>query len=291
MGAAYRIFTDSTADLDAEMEQRLDVTVVPTDFMIDGDTYSEYPDAREMKSEKFYELMRGGTMPKTAVINPARFEEYFDTVLKEGLDILYIVFSSGLSVTLQNAMLAADEMREKYPERTITIVDSLSVSLGEALLVMRAAAMRDEGKTAAQIAQWVEETRLHVCHWFTVDDLGHLRRGGRISAAAAVVGGMLNIKPVMHVNDEGKLEPVSKARGRRAAIAYILDRMEQYGTDLSEQSVMIVHADCRDDAEETAQEIKKRFHVKEVVIGVVGAVIGSHAGPGTLAVFYLGSER
>jgi DegV family protein with EDD domain len=287
----YKIFTDSTADLSMELAEELEVSVVPTEFFIAGKSYLEYPDSRELDPREFYRLVRSGEMPKTSVINPNRFLQYFEPVLKDGYDILHIVFSSGLTTTMQNSRMAAAELKEKYPERNIVVVDSRAVSLGEGLLVYYAAKKRLAGASMEEAAKWVEDTRDRVCHWFTVDDLNHLRRGGRVNVTTAMVGGMLNIKPIMHMTLEGKLEAVDKVRGRKTAIETLLGKVESLAVDIAGQTVMIVHADCEDEANFMADEIKSRFGVERVYINFVGAVIGTHSGPGALAVFFIGSEK
>lgn len=289
--STYRIFTDSTADLSQQLVDRLDVSVVPTDVTIAGVTYRDFPDERELKKKDFFKAIRGGEMPTTAVINPERFIEYFEPVLQQGVDILHLVFSSGLTTTMQNSLIAAGELKEKYPDREIRVVDTRSVSLGKGLLVFYAAQMRDEGKSMDEIAEWVEQTRDHVCHWFTVDDLQHLKRGGRISGTSAAIGGVLNIKPIMHVSVEGKLEPTDKIRGRKQALEELLKKIDATATDVQDQTLFIVHGDCQEDCDWLESEIKKRFKPKAIYTNMVGPVIGAHAGPGVVAVFFIGTEK
>ena len=287
----FQIFSDSTTDLTEEMASSWNVMVVPTDFMVAGRTYREFPDRREMDPAEFYRIIRKGEMPKTAVINPSRFIEYFTPVLQDGLDILYIVFSSGLSVTMQNALIAARELKESFKDRVICIVDTLSVSLGGALLVRQAARMRDEGSTMEEIQQWVLENRLKVCHWFTVDDLNHLRRGGRITATSALAGGVLFIKPILRVSDEGTLEPVEKVRGRQPSLDRLVSHVLEATGEEGQQTIMIAHADCLKDAQYLKQELEQRCKVQEIIISDIGAVIGAHTGPGAVAVFCFGKNR
>lgn len=289
--AHFKIYTDSTSDLTQDLVDQLDVTVVPTDFIIDGKTYLDFPDEREMSRKDFWKLIRDHVMPTTAVINPERFKDYYTLALKEGYDILHIVFSSGLTSTMQNALLAAEELKEIYPDRTITVVDSRAASLGKGLLVYYAAQQKKEGKSAEEIAAWVEQTRDHVCHWFTVDDLQHLRRGGRVTVTTAAVGGVLNIKPIMHIDIEGKLVPTDKVRGRKAALEMLLNKVRDTAVDIESQTVFLVHGDCEEDASWMAQEIKSRFHVKNVYMNLIGPVIGTHAGPGAIGVLFLGTEK
>ena len=287
----YKIFTDSTADMPASTAEELDITVVPTEFFLKGNKYLDYPDFRELHPTEFYKQVRVGEMPKTAVINPERFMDYFEPVLKEGKDILHIVFSSGLTTTMQNSKIAAEELKERYPDSKIVVVDSLSASLGKALLVYYAAQMKRDGASIEQAAEWVEKTRTYMNCWFTVDDLNHLRRGGRVTVTAAMVGGVLSIKPVMRINLEGKLEPVDKVRGRKTAIEMLLAKVGELGKDIQEQIVGIGHGDCEEEARYMAEEVKKRYNPKEVIINYVGPVIGAHAGPGALAIFFIGNER
>lgn len=239
----------------------------------------------------FYEAERNGKMPSTSQINEARFEEIFRGFFSEGKDILYIAFSSALSSTYSRALGAAENIKDEFPDRRVVIVDSKCASLGEGLLVYHAAKMKNSGKTIDEVAKWLEDNKLHLCHWFTVDDLHHLKRGGRVSAASAVIGTMLGIKPVMHVDDEGKLILVSKIRGRRHAIDALIDKVEKTVIDSEKQVAFISHGDCPDDAKYLEQQLKKRFKFKEIITNYIGPVIGSHSGPGTIAVFFLGTER
>lgn len=287
----YKIFTDSTSDLSGEMVSELDVTVVPTEFNIAGNSYLDYPDAREMSHKEFYRLMRAGEMPKTTVINPDRFTSYFEPALKEGFDILHVVFSTGLTTTMQNSLIAVEELMAKYPERRIVVVDSRAASLGEAALVYYAAQKRDEGASLDEAAAWVENNRDCICHWFTIDDLNHLRRGGRVTVAAAMIGGMLNVKPVMHVSLEGKLEVVEKVRGRRAALEMLLGKFGEKAVDPKNQPIFLVHGDCPDDLDWFAGELKTRFGATNIRANYIGPVIGTHAGPGAFGVCFLGTGK
>ena len=205
--------------------------------------------------------------------------------------MLVLVFSSALSATCQNAFIAGEELRAEFPDRKIIVIDSLCAAIGLGLLVHTAAGLRDRGKTLEEVAAWVEDHKLNVCHWVTVEDLMHLKRGGRVSAATAVVGTMLNIKPIIRVDDNGKLENVGKARGRKASLNNILDRMAETFVPEMNDTVFIGHGDCPADAEFLAQQVKERFGVKNVIIRYVGAVIGSHTGPGVAVVFYYGKNR
>ncbi len=287
----YKLFTDSTSDLTQEFVDMLDITVVPTEFTLDGQTYLDYADARDMSRESFWQLLRAKKMPKTAVINPDRFYQYFEPALKDGFDILHIVFSTGLAGTRQNALLAAEELKEKYPDQEIRVVDSLSASHGEGLLVYYAAQKKNAGASLDEVAASVEQMRGQVCVWFTVDDLQHLKRGGRVTATTAAVGGVLNIKPIMHIDAEGKLVAVDKVRGRKTALETLLTKFQETAIDPTGQIVFLVHADCLDDANWMAQELRTRFGVPEVFVNYIGPVIGTHAGPGALGVCFRGSEK
>ena len=287
----YVILTDSTTDISQEIADEIDVKVWPMQFELDGLTYRNFPDEREMKSDEFYDIMRKGKMPKTSQINVVDFCEYFSDYLDKGLDVLYICFSSGLSGTYNNSLIAIEELKGRYPDRKIISVDSLAASMGEGLLVYLAAQQKKKGMGLEELAKWVEDNRLHLCHWFTVDDLHHLKRGGRVTAATAIVGSALNIKPVLHVDDEGHLINMSKVRGRKASLNAMVDQMVETYTDQFD-TVMICQGGCHDDAEYLAGEVKKRVKgVKKLIMGNIGPVIGAHAGPGVLALFFYGDHR
>ena len=287
----YVIVTDSSADLTAGMAEELGVEVLPLSFMVKGQTYRNYPDNREMDPGAFYAMLRAGEMATTAAVNVADYTSVLEPLLEQGKDVLVLAFSSGLSATYQSSVIAVEELRARFPERKIFTVDTLCASLGQGLLVYLAAKKQQAGASIEEVRDWAEENKLHLCHWFTVDDLHFLKRGGRISAATAVVGSMLHIKPVLHVDDEGHLINMGKARGRGASLTALVDHMEETAIDPASQVVFISHGDCLADAEKVAGDVKKRLGVKEVVINHVGPVIGAHSGPGTLALFFLGSRR
>ena len=287
----YVIVTDSSADLTAGMAEELGVEVLPLSFMVKGQTYRNYPDNREMDPGAFYAMLRAGEMATTAAVNVADYTSALEPLLEQGKDVLVLAFSSGLSATYQSSVIAVNELKEKFPERKIFTVDTLCASLGQGLLVYLAAKKQQAGASIEEVRDWAEENKLHLCHWFTVDDLHFLKRGGRISAATAVLGSMLHIKPVLHVDDEGHLINMGKARGRGASLTALVDHMEETAIDPASQVVFISHGDCLADAEKVAADVKKRLGVKEVVINHVGPVIGAHSGPGTLALFFLGSRR
>ncbi len=287
----YRILTDSTGDLTPELVQELDLTVIPMEFTVDGKSYRNYPDGHEMSAKDFYDLLRAGKTSTTAQINSHEFTEWADPILQAGEDLLYIAFSSGLSGTCQSALLAKQELSEKYPDRKFLVVDSLCASMGEGLLVYYAAKMQQEGKSIDEVYQWLQENKLHLCHWFTVDDLNHLKRGGRVSSAAALFGTMLGIKPVLHVDDAGHLIPVAKIRGRKQSLDSLVAHMEETVTEPEKQVIFISHGDCLQDAQYVADKIREKWKVKDIVLNEIGPVIGTHSGPGTVALFFLGSKR
>lgn len=287
----YVLITDSSADLSQEMVQELGVAVLPLSFTIQGKIYRNYPDNREMDLPLFYDMLRAGELATTSAVNVAEYTQAVEPILQEGKDVLILAFSSGLSSTYQASVLAAGELREKYPDRKIYTVDTLCASLGQGLLVYLAAQEQRKGKSIEEVRDWAEETKLHLCHQFTVDDLHFLKRGGRISATTAVVGSMLQIKPVLHVDNEGHLINIGKARGRQASLKALVDKMEKTVTEEGRKTVFISHGDCRKDAVTVADMVRERFGTQDIRINFVGPVIGAHSGPGTLALFYLGTER
>ncbi len=287
----FVLLTDSSADLSQELVEETGVTVLPLSFTIQGRTYHDYPDNREMNPALFYDMLRAGELASTAAVNVGEYVEAIEPLLQAGKDVLILAFSSGLSATYQSSVLAVEELSGKYPERKIYTVDTLCASLGQGLLVYLAAQEQKKGKSIEEVRDWTEEHKLSLCHQFTVDDLHFLKRGGRISATTAVVGSMLQIKPVLHVDNEGRLVSVGKARGRHASLKALVDRMEKTVTQEGRKTVFISHGDCRKDAVTVAEMVKERFGTQDVRINYVGPVIGAHSGPGTLALFYLGTER
>ena len=284
----YQIITDSGSDLPEALLNQLDVRRVSLTVNFKGETLNDSVDAG---IKELYDGLRTGHTATTSAVNPDRWASAMKETLEEGKDALVIAFSSGLSTTYQSAVIAAEELRETYPQRKILVVDSLCASLGQGLLVYYACAKRDEGMDIESLAAWLEENRLHLCHWFTVNDLMYLKRGGRVSAATAAVGTMLNIKPVLHVDDEGHLISVSKVRGRKASIEALAAKVGQLGEGFDNRVAFISHGDCLEEAQTLAARLKERYGVQEVIIGYVGAVIGSHAGPDVLALFFLGKNR
>ena len=283
----FKIITDSCCDLSAEMVAELELGVANLSVEMDGRAYAE----GEMTPVELYAHLRSGKLPKTAAVNPDGWEAVIRPALENGRDVLVLTFSAGMSATYQSAVIAAEELREAFPQRKLIVVDTLSAAIGQGLLVYTATRLRDQGKTIEETAAWVEAHKKNVCHWVTVEDLMHLKRGGRVSAATAVVGTMLSIKPIIRVDDEGKLDNCGKCRGRKAALNYLLDRMaESFDPELSD-TVFIGHGDCLTDAQTLAEAIKTRFGVKNVYINYVGAVIGAHTGPGVAVIGYFGKNR
>ena len=287
----FVILTDSSADLSAGMAQQLDVQVLPLCFTLEGHTYYNHPDNRDMDPHLFYERLRKGEVATTNAVNVFQYIEALEPLLQAGKDVLILAFSSGLSNTYNSSRLAVEELSAKYPERKLYTVDTLCASLGQGLLVWYAARERDRGHSIEEVRDWVEDHKLNLCHQFTVDDLHFLKRGGRISATTAMVGSMLHIKPVLHVDNEGHLVSIGKARGRQASLKALVDRMEHTAIDSGSLTVFISHGDCLEDAQTVAGMVKKRFGVQDVSINYVGPVIGAHSGPGTVALFYMGTER
>ena len=285
---SYQILTDSCCDFPPRRYRELGLISLPLSITFRGETY---PDRNDDSLRDMYAGLRAGEAASTAAANPQQWEEALEPVLASGEDALILAFSSGLSTTYQSACIAADEMKERFPERKILVVDSLCASLGQGLLAYYAARKRDEGLGLEELKAWLEDNKLHLCHWFTVNDLMYLKRGGRINAATAIMGTMLSIKPILHVDDEGHLISVGKARGRKASIAALADKAAELGQGYDNSLMFISHGDCREDAQALAELVKERCGAKEVYINYVGAVIGSHSGPGTLALFFLGQHR
>ena len=285
---SYQIITDSCCDFTKEMYEKLGLAVVPLMVNFRGQTF---PDRNDESLKDMYAGLRAGEVATTSAANPGQWQELMEPYLQKGEDLLVLAFSSGLSTTYQSASMAADELRNLYPDRTISVVDSLCASLGEGLLAYYACKKRDEGMPLRDLTQWLLDNRLHLCHWFTVDDLMYLKRGGRVSAATAIVGTMLSIKPVLHVDNEGHLINVGKARGRKASIQAMAKKVAELGAGFDNSTMFISHGDCPEDAEYLAGLLKEQYGAKEVYINYVGAVIGSHSGPGTLALFFMGEHR
>lgn len=285
--ASFVIFTDSSTDLPAEWVSRYALEVVHLHLTVSG----KEEDAATQDVHTFYDRLRNGEIASTAAPSPGEYAERMEPYLQNGQDILYIGFSEALSATYNNAKVAMDDLSSRYPERKLYAVSSGCASTGHGLLVLLAAKQREAGKTIEEVRDYTEETLPHLCHWFTVDDLMFLKRGGRISATTALMGTMLGIKPVLHVDDEGRLINVSKARGRKASVAALFDKVKETAIEPATQLMAICHGDCLEDATGLAERLKTELSVPEVIISPTGAVIGAHSGPGTLAVFFLGTQR
>lgn len=284
----YVITTDSTVDLSKEFLNEKEITVLSLSYILDGVTYK---DMGGLTGKEFFDKLRNGSLPTTSQINPEEAKETFEQIVKEGKDILHIAFSSGLSGTYNSCRIAAEDLMEEYPESKVIVIDSLCASMGEGLLLYKAIELKEEGKSLEELADWVEANKLHICHNVTVDDLFHLHRGGRISKATAVLGSMVKIKPIIHMDNEGKLVVIGKERGRKKSITNLVDRMEKQMGEYDNSTCMITHGDCEEDALYLKTLLEERFGVKKAIIHGIGSVIGSHTGPGVLAVFFMGAER
>ncbi len=290
----FEIVSDSACNLNADMIEDFGLHILPLTFMVDGEDtiYQSYLKGQTVDLGQFYEMMREGKVFKTSLPNLQETETLFTSLLDAGKDVLYLGFSSGLSGTFQAVSLLLDQIRHKYPERKLYCVDTLAASAGEGLLVWHAVQKARAGASIDEVRTWVEENKLRLAHWFTVDDLMFLFRGGRVSKTSAWAGTLLNIKPVLHVDDEGHLIPMEKVRGRKKSLSALVDHMAASAIQpIDEQMVFISHGDCLEEAEELAAQIKKRFGVKEVVISYIDPVIGAHSGPGTMALFFLANQR
>ena len=290
MPASYVIFTESTGDLTPALIEAADLRVLPMAFTLDGKEYRNYPDGREMSAHDYYEKLRTGSLCTTSQVTMLEFQQAFTPVLEAGQDILYLAFSSGLSGTYQSGCVAAEELKEKFPDRRIVCVDSLQASMGEGLFCYLVGKKRCQGADLATAADYARQIAPQVCAWFTVDDLMFLKRGGRVSGAAAVAGTLLGIKPVLHVDEEGHLIPKEKVRGRRASLDALVKHFEATALDKTGGTVFISHGDCADDARYVIDKLRA-LGVKEIEMGDIGPVIGAHSGPGTVALFWLGSAR
>ena len=286
----FVIVTDSCCDLPDEIARELDIEVAPLTVTLEGADYRNFLDGREIGFHEFYEKVRGGAMGTTSAVSVGDFQEKMRAILASGKDVLCLNFSSALSTTYQSAVIAAEDLKAEFPEGKVYVVDSLNASLGQGLFVWLCAKEKSAGKTIEEVRDYAEAIRSRVKAWFTVDDLNHLKRGGRISAATAMFGTMLSIKPVMHIDETGHLVAVSKARGRKASLLALVDQMEQLADHPGEQTVFISHGDCQADAEFVAEEIRRRFGTKDFIIHFVGPVIGSHTGCGVVALFFVGKD-
>ena len=284
----FVITADSTVDLPKAFLEEKQVPVVSLSYIIDGATYR---DGEGLTSKEFYDKIREGAMPTTSQVNPEQARDLFEPILKGGTDILHIAFTSGLSGTYNSCRIAAEELSEEYPDRKIVVVDSLCAASGGGMLLYKAIELKEQGKSFDEIVTWVEENKLHVCHDVTVDDLFHLHRGGRVSKASAVVGTIIKIKPIINVNDEGKLIVIGKDRGRKKALQTLVERMEEKSQGFENDIVMITHGDALEDAEYVKGLIQDKFGITNIMINPLGTVIGSHPGPGVIALFYMGNRN
>lgn len=282
---SFAISTDSGADLPGSYCAQHEIAILPLPVNLDGVTYTE------MDVGEFYARLRSGAMPTTSAANLEDTSNLFRSILSQGQDLLHVAFSSSLSSSCATAFLAAQQVQEEFPDRTLVVVDSLCASLGQGLLVHNAVKRRSRGLPLRETAQELEAIKGNLVHNFTVDDLFHLHRGGRVSKATAVVGSLINIKPVLHVDDEGRLVAVGKVRGRKASIRALVDRMAEQIPGFDNPEAFISHGDCAADAELLAEMVRQRFGIQDIMIGPIGPTIGTHSGPGTLAVFFLGSPR
>lgn len=287
---AFKIVTDSTTDFPKDYYKEHDLGLTYLSCLLDGETYNK---EKELDVYEFYKKLRGGSMPTTSQVNPEEAKAVIQEYLKENKEILYIAFSSGLSGSYQSAKIAADELMEEQPDAKIMIIDSLSASLGEGLLVHKAVEMRDSGCTLEETADYIQNHLQNIVQVFTVDDLNHLYRGGRVNKATALLGTAIGIKPLMHVNEEGRLVAIGKVRGRKKSLISLVDMMEQKIGSYRDKNdiIFISHGDCAEDAQIVADEIKKRLGYDNFLINHVGPVIGTHSGPGTMALFFWGDER
>ncbi|MBQ8852391.1 MAG: DegV family protein [Oscillibacter sp.] len=286
----FVIMTDSCCDLPQQLVDELGVVVLPLTVLIGENSYKNYPDGREIGFKEFYDTVRGGAMPTTSAVSVGDFEDAMRPILAEGKDILCLNFSAALSTTYQSASIAAEELKSEFPDADIRVLDTRCASVGQGLLIYLCSKLHQEGKSLEETYAYAVETAPHVAHWVTVDDLNHLKRGGRISATTALFGTMLTIKPIIHVDEEGRLINVGKARGRKAALKTIVDEMEKRLLDPS-IPVFISHGDCEEDAKAVAEDVKNRLGCEVQLINYVGPVIGAHTGAGVVALCFVGKER
>ncbi len=290
MNRDYLITTDNTGDLPEDYIAEHQIPTMWLPYFLEE---KEYRADNSLPYQEFYKKMREGCMPTTSQVNPAEAKAYLARFLKLNKNIIHIAFSSGLSGTYNSVRMAARELMEEQPDCRIAVVDSLAASMGEGLFVHKALKQQEAGLGFSEMVQWLEDNKQHICHYFTVDDLFHLYRGGRVSKAAAVVGTMINLKPVLHVDGAGHLIPVSKVRGRRKSLNALVDYMEkQMGSFRDKNDIIFIsHGDCYEDAVYVQEQIKKRFGIENFLIGPIGPTIGAHSGPGTVALFFMGDAR
>ena len=288
---SYKIITDTSANLTEEMIEQYNIDIIPLVFRIGEEEFHSYVKGEKTDIKQFYDRMRQGEIITTSLISMEKCQDVFESNLKEGKDILYISFSSALSGTYNAALMVAKNLEKEYPERKIYVVDSLAASMGQGLLVYYCAEQKRSGKSIEEVKDWLIENRLQLCHWFTVDDLFHLKRGGRISGTTALVGTVLGVKLVLHVDNKGRLVPVRKVRTRKKSLISLVDEMEKSCINPTEQIVFISHGDSIDDALYVEELVRDRLNVKDIKINYVDPVIGAHSGPGTIALFFIGKTR
>lgn len=285
----YIIMTDSTVDLPKEyLIEELQVPYIPLSYIMDGVTYE---DMSGLSGKEFFDKIRAGSLPTTSQVNPEQAKKALKPYVKEEKDILFIGFSSALSGTFNSIRMAAEELMEEYPERKIITVDSLCACLGEGLLVYKAVQLKRAGKSLEEVAKWTEENKLHICHNVAIDDLNHLHRGGRVSKTAAIMGTMIQIKPIIHMNDNGELQVIGKQRGRKKALQHIVNMAVEQSKGWENDIIMITHGDCEEDAQYVAKLVREKMGIENILINCIGSVIGSHTGPGVVAVFCMGEKR
>ncbi len=288
---SYRIVTDSCANLTDEQISNYGVEIISLKYMINGKDYDSYIKGTQTDYATTYRLLREKAHITTSLVSREACDSVIKPILEGGEEVLILAFSSGLSGTYQNIRNAALDYEEEFPDRKVIVVDTLCASLGEGMAVHYAVKLKNEGKTMEEVAEWVENNKLNICHIFTIDDLFFLKRGGRLSGGSAIAGTLLGIKPMLHCADDGKLYVTSKVRGRKAAVENLIEAVGERAINVAEQDIFIVHGDCEDEAKYIESEVKKRFGVKNVVYNYIDPVIGSHSGPGTLALFFLGEKR
>ena len=288
---SYRIVTDSSANLTDKQISDYGVEILSLKYYINGKEYDSYIKGVPTDYAETYRLLREKANITTSLVTREACDSVILPILENGEDVLVLAFSSGLSGTYQNIVNAAEDYRERFPERKITVIDTLCASLGEGMAVHYAVKLKNEGKSMDEVADWVEKNKLKICHIFTIDDLFFLKRGGRLSGGGAIVGTLLGIKPLLYTADDGKLYVTGKVRGRKAAMEYLIESVGEKAVKPEEQDIFIVHGDCEEDAKYVEREIKKRYKVKSTLYNYVDPVIGAHSGPGTLSVFFMGEKR
>ena len=287
----YILATDACSDLPLDVVKQHDIAIVPMLLEIEGKNYSHNLEEKHLKLKDFYDQLRDKKVSRTSLVNVGEFVQFFTELLKQGKDILYIALSSALSGTYQSAMMAIDMLKDDYPNQRIVAVDTLSASLGEGYLVWRAALLKKEGKPLNEVVEWLEGNKYRLRHLFTVEELGTLKRGGRLSGTAAFFGTLLGVKPILHVTREGKLDVLKKSVGRKKSLTEMIEVMKEQIVAPKEQTIFIAHGDCLEEAKEVGGLINASMNVKDLFFSYIGPVIGSHSGPGTIAVFFMGKER